>query len=93
MKTCYGLFPGFKSDVSSFTPDQFLGGFVPQFAFGCRLYEGEWCDGSSVRFEYPGVSTEKLRVDPKSARCEFYSPAVSLWYKLVGDKSTFESEG
>lgn len=37
METCSGLFPDFKSNISSFMPGQVLSDSVPQFAFGCRL--------------------------------------------------------
>lgn len=89
MNTCYGLFPGFKSNISSFSPDQVLRGSIPQFAFGCRLYEGESCNAANVRFEYPGISAGRLWVDPKSAKCEFYDPAAAKWYELWGDRSTY----
>ena len=87
MGTCYGLPPPLKSNIASFAPDQAFGGSMPDFAFGCRLYEDEACSAGNVRFEYPGVSSGKLWVNPRSVKCEFYNPTAMNLYTWLRPKS------
>lgn len=95
METCYGLFPGFKSNISSFTPDQVLGGSVPQFVFGCRLYEGEWCDGSKCGSSIQGLALGSCGLTPRVRAVNFTALLRRCTIRCLGisQSSRLRAEG
>lgn len=47
MSTCYNLSPPFLNNVSSMSPDRYVGD--DKFHFQCTIWDGEDCGGTSAK--------------------------------------------
>jgi hypothetical protein len=84
MSVCYNLAAPFANNVTSISPDNYVGD--DKFKFKCSMWDGENCAGTNDTLVWPGTMdlwVDEAAVDKrgKSVMCEFTSPDGLETYK------------